>query len=466
MQEWGQDDRRETPAPLPEGVAVVAEALTLMGQLAGARGAIVAIGPAGATLRTTHPDGALSDSGHDDETDLQSAIIDLVRSRFEGHLRRSLREDRWRVLPWRRGTAQGAIVLAADGDPMGRIAAWAERALGATDTGAESALGALGEGLVLAGPDGLVRQATGLAAELLGTAPAALVGRSLGGLLGPGTTTDLAAVQPSETLQVPFSGPLGEALEARVERGTHDQVVVRVSRAADREARATRRDQLVAAIRHEIRTPLTVLRGVTSMLEEEPDMEVEDRVGFLASLRKETHRVITIVEDLLTIARMEAARTLTRLQLVDLVVIASEIANEVRAFCDQNGVALALDLAAEPLIVRADRPLLEQLGRSMIGHILRSAPRGTRVILRATEEIGVACLELEDDGPGVSPEDAADIFTSFRRSTSTGKYAPGVGIGLAVAKRIADAHGWGLTHESSGDVNRLTLRAPLDTSET
>lgn len=465
MQEWGQDDRRETPAQLPERVAMVAEALTLMGQLGEVRGAVVALDPAGATLRVTHPDGALSETGHDDETDLQGAIIDLVRSRFEGHPRGSLQDARWRVVPWQRGTAQGAIVLAADGVLTARLAAWAERSLAGADAGAESALRALGEGLVLAGPDGRVRQATGLAGELLGTAPEALLGRPLRGLLGPGTTTDLAAVQPSETLRVPFIGPQQEALQARVERGAGDQIVVRVARAADRDARATRRDQLVAAIRHEIRTPLTVLRGVTSMLEEEPDMELEDRVGFLASLRKETHRVITIVEDLLTIARMEAARLLTRLQPVDLVVIASEIANEVRAFCDQNGVALAVDLAAEPLIVHAERPLLEQLGRSMVGHILRAAPRGTRLVLRASEEVGVGRLEFEDDGPGVGPEDAADIFTSFRRSTATGKYAPGVGIGLAVAKRIADAHGWDLSYESSHGVNRLILRAPLSASE-
>ncbi|TNF28065.1 MAG: HAMP domain-containing histidine kinase [Deltaproteobacteria bacterium] len=461
----GGEGQTPQAAQLPEHVALIAEGLTLMGHLGDLRGAVVALGAEDPSVAATHPDGALSDTRHDGETDLRGESIALVRARFEGHPPGSPESARWWIAPWQTGSGSGAI-LVQRGTPLAeRAARWVERALASDAVGAMTALRAFGAGVVVADPDGVIRVATTSAAELFGTTAAALIGAPLSTLCGDTVTADLAAVEAAETLRVPLVGAGGVPLRARIERGTDDRIVVRLTTEEQHAERALRRDQLVAAIRHEIRTPLTVLRGVTSMLEEEPDMELEDRVTFLGSLKKETHRVITLVEDILTVARMDAARGLSRLQSVDLIVIASELATEARRFCDKHDISLRLEVASAPLTVRADRQLLEQLGKSLVGHVLRAAPQGLHLTLRATAESdAVARLEVEDDGP--APEiDDGEPFTSFRRSTATGKYAPGVGVGLAVAKRIADAHGWGLRVERTGDGNRLVLRAPRDLSE-
>jgi len=442
----------------------VAEALALMGGLGGVRAAVVDLagddGDGDPSVWATHPDGALSNAEHDDETDLRGESIDLVRARFEGHPGGSPESDTWRIVPWRVGGSTGAVLVSRDGPNADRIADWAEGAL-SSGSAEREAVEALAGGLVVASPDGTIEAVTAGAAALLGKAAAELVGAQLDALCGDRVATDLAAIEPSEVLRLPLFGAGGRALHGRAERNPEGRVVLRLETAEDHAPHALERDQLVAAIRHEIRTPLTVLRGVTSMLEEEPEMELEDRVGFLASLKKETNRVITLVEDILTAARMDAGRELTRLQAVDLVVVASELVTEVRPFCERSGVTLHVEITHDPLIIEADRQLLEQLTRSVMGHVLRAAPRGLQVWIRADRTDDIARLEIVDDGPA----NEEHVFTSFRRSTASGKYAPGVGVGLAVAKRIANAHGWGLGHARSDAGNHLVLRAPIDDSK-
>ena len=454
--------RTSSAGTLAPAVRSAAEGLRLMALARHTRAALIVLGadaegdpPAVVALAT---DSADARDEHGLPFGFRGDILTTVRQAFEGHLPRWSPPPGWQLVPWAAAGRRGALALEGDDEDAIATAGWLRQALALG--GADEVLAAEGAAIVLADSAGSVVAASSGAPALLGAGDGRLLGQPLQEVFGGPGVARLDRTEPSEVILTPLTGAGGQPLMARAERLSGGEVAVHVARAEAHARRALRRDQWVAGVRHEVRTPLTVLRGVTAMLEEEPDMEVSDRVGFLASLRRETLRVITFVEDLLTLARLDAARPLARLAPVDLLAWVHEIANEFRPFCAEHAIDFAVAVPATPLHVLAERSLLDQLGRSLIGHALRAAPTGTAVAVRLAPAGSLAVLTVEDDGPGLSGADADDAFTTFRRSTATGKYAPGVGVGLTVAKRIADAHHWALVHVPHGRLNRLELRAP------
>lgn len=424
----------------------------------------------GADVRACSCDGALSERNHGTFLDLLGGSIDLLWPEFEGHRREQSAQPppaaSWARVPWRAGGVRGLFWLAPELAPeaLATRRAWLEDALAPPAGAADPLAGVetLADGLIVAGLDGRVRSITLGAAAALGVTASEAVGRDLDELTPAAITTRLAAIEPAEIIRLRVERADGrgdEVLTARREPEPDATVVATLSPAARSAGRAARLDQLVAALRHELRTPLTVLRGVSSMLEEEPDMDLTDRVGFLRSLRRETQRVIVLVEDLLTLARLDSGAPLTRRGPVDLAAWADDLVAEAEPWCAAQGVALRRELAAAAAI-DADRALLDQLGRSVLGHVLRDATAGLAITARVVADGAEARFELDDDGPEPAGDHADGPFTAFKRSTSAGKHAPGVGVGLHLAKKIADAHGFELRVERRDGLNRIVLRAP------
>ncbi|WP_243090591.1 sensor histidine kinase [Thermus neutrinimicus] len=194
----------------------------------------------------------------------------------------------------------------------------------------------------------------------------------------------------------------------------------------------------LAEASHELRTPLTVLLGHLDRLRRTPqDLEA------LRTMAATAERMRRLVEDLLSLARGEAERTLNP-HIVDLKAIAEEAARE-------YGVAFQ----GEALEVLGDPDRLLQMLRNLIANGVRAAGR-EGVWVRLKREGGNALLEVEDHGPGIPEDLLPRLFERFARGPGGG-----TGLGLAIAQAIAKAHGGEITVESQPGLTLFRVRLPL-----
>jgi signal transduction histidine kinase len=221
-----------------------------------------------------------------------------------------------------------------------------------------------------------------------------------------------------------------------------------------------RQRQFTGQASHQLRTPLAALIAAIEVARRRPRSVLEhERV--LDGLRDDAVRLWRVVEALLFLARAEAEARLPDLQPLDLAAWAAELAH---AWCGrQRGADVRFeDGDRGPLWTRAHPPLLEQLLDNLFENACKHSAPGTPIIIRTGCEPGLVVLVLEDGGSGIGPEDIARIFEPFYRAESARQLGlAGVGLGLAVARRIALAHGGTITAESEpGRGSRFVVRLP------
>ncbi len=221
-----------------------------------------------------------------------------------------------------------------------------------------------------------------------------------------------------------------------------------------------RQKQFTGQASHQLRTPLAALIAAIDVARRRPRTVLEhERV--LDGLHDDAVRLWRVVEALLFLARAEAEAGLPDLERLDL---AAWAADQLRAW---NGHERAADLRFEgrgdsPRWTQAHRPLLGQLLDNLIENACKYSGPGTPIIVRAWCEPGAVALAVEDRGCGIPPEDVLRVFEPFYRAESARQLGhAGVGLGLAVARRIAVTHGGTITADNvQGGGCRFVLRLP------
>jgi signal transduction histidine kinase len=221
-----------------------------------------------------------------------------------------------------------------------------------------------------------------------------------------------------------------------------------------------RQKQFTGQASHQLRTPLAALIAAIEVARRRPRTVLEhERV--LDGLHDDAVRLWRVVEALLFLARAEAEAGLPDLELLDLAAWATD---QLRAW---NGHERAPDLCFEgsdsdQLWTRAHRPLLGQLLDNLIENACKYSAPGTPIIVRVWCEADAVALAVEDRGCGISPEDLPHVFEPFYRADSARQLGhAGVGLGLAVARRIAATHGGTITADSAPDRGcRFVVRLP------
>ena len=231
-----------------------------------------------------------------------------------------------------------------------------------------------------------------------------------------------ASLEPLPQARLPEEvAPLVSELNALLER---------LREALDRQKRFT------ADAAHELRSPLTALQVQLDMLARARTPE-ESRAA-LEALRAGMKRAARLVEQMLTMARLEPEAQLAQPAAVALDALAAQVAGELEPLAEARRIELRLE-RLESVAVRGDATALHALARNVIDNAIRYAPAGGAVRLAAFAEDGSAFLVVEDDGPGIPPAERARVFDRFYRLP--GSHAEGSGLGLAIAKQVADAHG-------------------------
>jgi len=211
---------------------------------------------------------------------------------------------------------------------------------------------------------------------------------------------------------------------------------------------------------HELRTPLAALRGGTEVaLRAERTPEEYRRV--LASSLEEVERLIRLAEDLLLLSRSSAGPDVTRAQ-VDLEPMLLDVFDVGARLGQAAGVSVRTDALA-PATVRGDATALRRALLNLVENAIKYTPPGGKVDLGLTTERGMAAITVADTGIGLDPVDADRIFEPFvRLDAARARDTGGAGLGLAIARSIAIAHGGTLTAESRpGAGSRFVLRLPL-----
>jgi len=221
--------------------------------------------------------------------------------------------------------------------------------------------------------------------------------------------------------------------------------------------------RFVADASHELRSPLTVMRGDLDVALRR-ERSVEELRAVLERLREEVDDMTVLAGNLLVLARADAGLPASALSEADLADVVDRVVAKAAAQAEASGVALSASAAASP--VRGDAALLERAIGNLVENALQHAPRGSRVAVRCAVGGGGATVEVEDDGPGIGPEHAAHVFDRFYRADPARGRDAGAGLGLPIARAIAEAHGGTLTfvRERPGALFRMTLPLAPDGS--
>ena len=210
------------------------------------------------------------------------------------------------------------------------------------------------------------------------------------------------------------------------------------------EARAAEqmRVDFVANASHELRTPLATLIGYTETLRESADeIDAETRERFLAVVHDEARRMQRVVEDLISLSRIEAEKFTTPTEAVALEPLIDHAIDSARRIAEERGSTLVREVA-EPLpAIAADRSQIIQLLDNLVTNALRYGEPGTPVTIAAYSEGAMVHLEVSDEGEGIAPEHIARVTERFYRvDTSRSRSLGGTGLGLSIVKHIVERH--------------------------
>jgi len=253
----------------------------------------------------------------------------------------------------------------------------------------------------------------------------------------------------TERIQVPKAADeLGRLAE------TLNGMLARLERAV------TQQRRLVADVSHELRTPLTVMRSEIDVSLASDALSGDARI-VLESTREEAERMTGIVENLLTLARIDEEELRLIRRPCDLRELAETTARELGPLAGQRGVTIRLTGSRGP--VEADPERLKQVVRNLLDNAIRYSSRGGTAIVEVTNDNGQVELAVRDEGPGIAPTELEHVFERFYRGDPSRPPAgAGSGLGLAICREIAEAHGGGMSATSAvgrGSTFRLTLPA-------
>ncbi|GAA3431416.1 sensor histidine kinase [Kutzneria kofuensis] len=275
-------------------------------------------------------------------------------------------------------------------------------------------------------------------------------------------STDLTA--NSVDLSVRAKGE-GGGIEVEELRSAFNVMIDHIDHSlAARSAAEQRLRQFVADASHELRTPLTSIRGYADLFAYAAANEPAERERHLARMREEAGRMSLLLDDLLLLARLDAAEAPLRPEPVDLVEIAVAAADGFQAGHPDHPFTLEVEPSALPLV--GDPMRLRQVLDNLLTNAAVHTDAGTPVWLRLRSEPGWAVAEVADGGPGISPENQARVFDRFYRvDDSRTRRSGGTGLGLSVVHSLVTAHGGAVTLQSRPGATVFTVRLPLSAGQ-
>ncbi len=226
---------------------------------------------------------------------------------------------------------------------------------------------------------------------------------------------------------------------------------------------AQMRTDFVANASHELRTPLASLLGFIDTLQGSARNDEKAREKFLKIMGEQAHRMSRLINDLMSLSRIELGLHLQPQTRVDLARIIAQVCDTMGSLAKERGVALTLKREAQEVFVLGDRDELIRVFENLVENALKYGASGKRVEVTLSAAAGEAAVSVRDFGPGIAPEHLPRLTERFYRvDVEQSRGQGGTGLGLSLVKHILARHRGTLTIESEpGKGAIFTARIPL-----
>jgi two-component system phosphate regulon sensor histidine kinase PhoR len=222
------------------------------------------------------------------------------------------------------------------------------------------------------------------------------------------------------------------------------------------------RKDFVANVSHELRTPLSIIKGyIETLVDSHRSMPLEDRDHFLRTIQKHTERLNSLLEDLLTLSRLESINPGLRRESIQLSNLLHGVVDDIRgrSIASEHVLSLMVDPAIGPVLV--DPLKISQVCENLLDNALKYTPRGSSIDVNARLVAGEIAVCVRDNGPGIPEADLPHIFERFYRvDKGRARDKGGTGLGLSIVKHIVQLHGgrvWVESELGKGTAFHFTL---------
>jgi signal transduction histidine kinase/DNA-binding response OmpR family regulator len=213
------------------------------------------------------------------------------------------------------------------------------------------------------------------------------------------------------------------------------------------------KSEFVAVVSHEVRTPLTSIKGSLELLGDDrfhtlPDPQKE----LLGICQANTERLITLINDILDFSKLEASKLTMTMEKVDLGRVLAEAVENIRSLAAMRQVEIDLRIDSSAGSVEADPMRIGQVVTNLVGNAIKFSPDKGHVEIFASGDESLVTVSVKDYGRGIAPRDLSRLFQRFAQlDSSTTRKAGGTGLGLVISKGIVEQHGGKIWVESALD---------------
>ena len=228
------------------------------------------------------------------------------------------------------------------------------------------------------------------------------------------------------------------------------------------------RKDFVANVSHELRTPLSVIKGyVETLVDDHASLPAEDRERFLRTIQRHTERLHGILEDLLTLSRLESRTDPLRREPTDLVQLARQLAGDYQQRLARSGHTLLLRLESNLPLLAIDAGKITQVLENLLDNGIKYTPPRSTITLVSRLTAEEVEIRVSDNGPGIPAQDLPRIFERFYRvDKGRSRERGGTGLGLSIAKHIVQLHGGRIGAESEvGKGTTVFFTLPLSSPQ-
>jgi signal transduction histidine kinase len=319
-----------------------------------------------------------------------------------------------------------------------------------------------------------IRYVNPQAAALLGQTPEAMIGRFCGDVLNP---QPVGGVRPCAehcpiiharfrdgahaTEQLTLPDGRRRTVVITSAPFTDDQQVQVLRDETERETVRRLRDNVLANISHEFRTPLSAqLASIELLLDQLPTLSTDQIGQLILALQRGTLRLTQLIDNLLESARIEAGRFAIRQRPLALDEVVEEALELTRPLLTQREQNVALDLPFPLPQINGDAPLLTQVFVNLLANANKFAPAGSTITIGGEVDLKSVTLWVEDQGPGLPQGNGGALFGQFVRSAGDEPEQSGVGLGLWIVQTIVERHGGMVAAQNSAPGTRIRVTLP------
>lgn len=245
---------------------------------------------------------------------------------------------------------------------------------------------------------------------------------------------------------------LEQAMAAKEQALREREALLEKERAAraEAEALARLRDEFVSTVSHELRTPVSAILGFSALLQQHGALD-EKGVHMLEIIERNARAQAKLVEEMLDLGRILGGQLQLAHETVDLRAPVLEALSSVRTSADAKRITISVEPGSEPVWVRGDAARLRQIAWALLSNALKFTPRGGEVRVAIERDAERARLVVSDTGQGIEPEFLPHVFERFRQQDSSStRVHGGLGVGLSVARHLAELHGGTVSATSDG----------------